>query len=162
MARWCYGFAAIIVCLDQATKMLAKSYLVPEPIDLLPILAFRLVCNTGAAFSILEGASGLLIGVGIVFSGYFITQIWRLVPGEFCEACAYTLILAGALGNLIDRIAIGCVVDFIHFFYISTEYVYSHPIFNLADIAIFLGAAFWIYSMYSNAKTRQSNSAGVK
>ena len=162
MARWCYGFAAIIVCLDQVTKALAKSYLVPESIDLLPILALRFVCNTGAAFSMLEGAGWLLIGVGIVFSAYFINQIWRLLPGAFCEACAYTLILAGAVGNLIDRLAIGCVVDFIHFFYISTEYVYSHPIFNLADIAIFLGAAFWIYSMYSDAKSQQSNSDGVK
>ena len=156
MAKWCYGIAAIIVCLDQATKMLANNYLVTETINLLPILSLRLACNTGAAFSILEGASWLLIGVGVIFSAYFITQIWRLLSGSICEASAYTLILAGAIGNLIDRVAFGCVTDFVHFFYISNNDVYSFPIFNLADTAITLGAACWIYFMLFQEKTNKS------
>ena len=142
--------------------MLANNYLVTETINLLPILSLRLACNSGAAFSILEGAGWLLIGVGVIFSAYFIVQIWRLLPGSIYEASAYTLILAGAIGNLIDRIVFGCVTDFVHFFYISNDDVYSFPIFNLADTVITLGAGFWIYFMCFQENTNQSKGDRLK
>ncbi len=92
----------------------------------------------------LQGYSWLFSIVALFFSGYFCYRIWHLTRGAFLEGWSYTLILSGAVGNLLDRLTHGCVIDFVHFHYLS----FGFPVFNLADTCITFGAAGWIVLMY--------------
>jgi signal peptidase II len=134
----------LLVVADQITKQLALLYLAAGPLTVLPFLSLHLACNTGAAFSMLQGYSWLFSIVALVFSGYFCYRIWHLTRGAFLEGWSYTLILSGAVGNLLDRLTHGCVIDFVHFHYLS----FGFPVFNLADTCITFGAATWIVLMY--------------
>lgn len=145
--RWWWAFvgAALVVVLDQYTKYVATAELLDGAVSVLPFLTFRYFCNTGAAFSILQGYTHFLTFVGVAFVVYFSWEIWRLrriqdPPVLF--VLALTLILAGAGGNLIDRAMHGCVVDFIHVHYYPIGF--NFPIFNIADSAVCIGAASWI------------------
>ncbi|MCY3885907.1 MAG: signal peptidase II [Gammaproteobacteria bacterium] len=132
-----------VLALDQVSKMLAVDMLSFTPTQLLPFLSLTLACNTGAAFSIFEGHSEILAALGIFFAIFFVFLIIRLPENRRLEGLAYSLILAGAVGNVIDRLTRGCVVDFIHVHWNQ----WSFPIFNLADSAITIGAALWIFSL---------------
>ena len=112
-------------------------------ISVLPFLSLRYFCNTGAAFSILQGFTHFLVFVGVAFVVYFSWELWRLRRADrppIFYVAALTLILAGAAGNLVDRSIQGCVVDFIHLHYGW----FNFPIFNVADMCVCLGAASWI------------------
>ena len=109
----------------------------------MPFLSLRYFCNSGAAFSILQDFTGFLTFVGVAFVVYFSWEIWRLRKVEkppMLYVGALTLILAGASGNLIDRVLQGCVVDFIHVHYGW----FNFPIFNVADASVCIGAVSWI------------------
>ena len=145
--RWWWSFvgAALVVVLDQATKYIATTELLDGAVSVLPVLTFRYFCNTGAAFSILQGYTHFLTFVGVAFVVYFSWEIWRLrriQDPPILFVIALTLILAGAGGNLIDRAIQGCVVDFIHVHYDAIGF--NFPIFNIADSAVCIGAASWI------------------
>ena len=137
-AGW-YTACSLIVLADQLTKFGSLNSLQDAPVNLLPFLTLRLACNTGAAFSMLQGYGPLLILVGVAFGIYFAWQIWKLQAGERVLGCVYSLILAGAVGNVIDRTIRGCVVDFVHVHYAW----FNFPVFNLADSAITVGATIW-------------------
>ncbi len=140
---WCFVGAAAIVVVDQYTKYVATAELLDGAVSVLPFLSFRYFCNTGAAFSILQGFTHFLTFVGVAFVVYFSWEIWRLRRIEkppVLFVAALTLILAGAGGNLIDRAMQGCVVDFIHVHYDW----FNFPIFNIADSAVCIGAVSWI------------------
>ena len=140
---WAYVVAALIVVVDQATKYAATAELLDGPVSVLPFLTFRYFCNTGAAFSILQDFTYFLTFVGIAFVIYFSWWIWRLrkeANPPLLFVAALTLILAGAGGNLIDRVMQGCVVDFVHVHYGW----FNFPIFNIADAAVCIGAVSWI------------------
>ena len=125
----------MIVVVDQYTKYVATAELLDGAVSVLPFLSFRYFCNTGAAFSILQGFTHFLTFVGVAFVIYFSWEIWRLRRIEkppVLFVAALTLILAGAGGNLIDRALQGCVVDFIHLHYDW----FNFPIFNVADSAV--------------------------
>ena len=143
-----YALAIVLIGVDQLSKLLALDGLVIDQfrhrvVDVLPFLTMRLACNTGAAFSMLQDQNAWLAGVGLVLSTYFAYVLFKLRDGRLLEGTAYTLILAGALGNFIDRLTHGCVVDFIHVHYGS----FNFPIFNVADSAITLGVMTWILSL---------------
>ena len=139
MIRW-YFLAAGVLALDQATKWIVLGSLVyGQSIDVLPFLSWTLTCNTGAAFSMFQGYSWALAGAAAAVSAFLILEIWRLTSGRL-EGAAYGLVLAGALGNLADRLMHGCVVDFVHVHYGW----FNFPVFNVADSAITIGAAAWI------------------
>jgi signal peptidase II len=117
-AAWLW-LSAIIVALDQVTKFLVVRFLdLYERVEVLPILDFTYVRNTGAAFSMLAGASGLAaLALHRTRRGYERRAglwLWRLPRGRRMIAIALSLILGGALGNVIDRIMHGFVIDFIH------------------------------------------------
>lgn len=131
----------LVVILDQATKALVIGTVkMRDGIELLPILDIVYLENTGAAFSILAEASGwqrwffilLALGVSIVL------MIWlrRIRADQTLLAVGLSLVLGGALGNVIDRVMHGYVVDFIYFHW-GPHYF---PAFNVADSAISIGA----------------------
>lgn len=137
-----YLLAAALFGIDQATKMLAVGALrYGRPVEVLPFLSWTLTYNTGAAFSFFQGASGILAGIAACVCVYLVYAIWRLRPrGSALEGASCGLILAGALGNLADRLRHGHVVDFIHVHYGW----FNFPVFNVADSVLTIGVAGWI------------------
>ncbi len=134
------GLAVAVILLDQFSKTLILGFF--QPGDSHTVTSFFNVVrvhNTGAAFSFLAGASGwqrwFFIGLGVAASG-FIVWMLRRHPGQTLFCFAISMILGGALGNVIDRVIHGYVVDFIQVHYAGRYF----PSFNLADSAITLGA----------------------
>ena len=139
-ARTWLWLSALVVVLDQATKALAELYLDPfRPLQLLPIFDLRLAYNRGAAFSFLSDAGGwqrtFFILLTTVVLVVLLRWIWRLPVTQRLLAVGLSLVIGGAIGNLIDRVATGAVVDFLDFHYQG----YHWPAFNVADSAIFVG-----------------------
>ncbi|GAB4559837.1 MAG: lipoprotein signal peptidase [Rhizobacter sp.] len=139
------GVALIVIVLDQITKTLILQYY--QYGDSTYVTSFFNIVrahNTGAAFSFLAGASGwqrwFFIGLGFV-AAIFIVWMLRGHGGQKMFAWALSLILGGALGNVIDRLLHGYVVDFIQ---VHWGAQYYFPSFNVADSAITVGAALLI------------------
>ena len=152
MIRW-YVLAAGILAVDQATKWWVLSSLRPgASIDVLPFLSWTRTCNTGAAFSMFQGYGWVFGIAAAVVSGFLILEIWRSRRG-WLETAAYALVLAGALGNLVDRLVHACVVDFVHVHYAW----FNFPVFNVADSAITVGAAGWIGVVVADAARRRAS-----
>lgn len=142
--RW-LGLSALVVVLDQLTKWIVVSELaLNERVPLLPVFSLVRWHNDGAAFSMLSGGGGwqrwFFVTLAVLFTGFIIYELRRLKPGEKFMACVYALILGGALGNMVDRLVHGHVVDFILVHYRDWYF----PAFNVADIALTCGAAAWI------------------
>ena len=136
----CFLFTLGLIGLDQATKLYANEALsFNDPVPLLPHLNATLLYNKGAAFSFLAQAGGwqhyLFLGLAIVISAFLSFDIIkRKTQGILAVASA--CIIAGALGNAIDRLIYGHVIDFIDFYINSWHW----PAFNFADSYIFIGA----------------------
>ena len=138
MHRWLW-LSLVIVALDQVSKQLVESSLmVYETIPLLPFFNLTLAYNEGAAFSFLSDQGGwqrwffALVAAVVVI----VLVVWlSRLKHERLLAVSLSLVIGGALGNLLDRLLIGHVIDFLDFFYHS----YHWPAFNVADIAITLG-----------------------
>jgi signal peptidase II len=142
--RW-LALAALLVILDQLTKFLAVQWIQPgSSIPLLPFLSLVLTYNTGAAFSFLAGASGwqrwFFVLIALAASALIIWMLHRHRSETFlCFGLA--LILGGAIGNLVDRVMVGAVVDFILVYWRQ----YQWPAFNVADSCITVGAGMLIW-----------------
>ena len=143
LALW-LGLALVIIVLDQLTKTLILGHF--QLGDSLHVTSFFNVVrvhNTGAAFSFLAGAGGwqrwFFITLGLVATG-FIVWMLRSHPAQKLFCLAVTLIMGGALGNVVDRLLHGYVVDFIQ----VHAGGWYFPSFNLADSAITLGAVLLI------------------
>lgn len=137
--RW-FSLVVILVVVDYVSKLLAMHFFEEKPLKLLPFFSFECYCNPGAAFGFLVGFPKFLMLFSVVASILFAILIYRVPYHRFWLGLAFTGILAGAIGNLIDRIFRGCVIDFLHF-YIGDL---SYPIFNFADSFITLGAITWL------------------
>jgi len=162
--------SAAVVAVDQVTKWLAVKFLLGRPpLEILPGFDLQLVYNTGAAFGLLDDAggwqNGFFIAVALVVCVFISNMLRRLQPDEVQGAVALALILGGAIGNLIDRMMFGHVIDFIQMYYpgsscligfsaiqYSGQAVCVWPAFNIADSAIFLGAACLIIDMFKESK----------
>jgi signal peptidase II len=139
-----------IILLDQVTKLLVLHFLpLYSAMEIIPGF-FNLVHvrNTGGAFSILAGANSawrqsLFIGLTLVVVAILLFAYGKLRPDDRWTRTAYVLITGGALGNLIDRLRLGEVVDFLDCYVGS----YHWPAFNLADSAISVGAVMLIVSV---------------
>ncbi len=143
LLRW-IPLAVLIAGIDQATKAWVTSLLVHgERIQVLPFFAWVRWHNEGAAFSFLASAGGwqrwFFIVLALVFSVYVVWEIARLSDRERNLGWVYGLILGGAVGNVIDRILHGHVVDFVLVHY--QQYIF--PAFNVADSALFCGVVLW-------------------
>ena len=146
--------AVIVVGLDQWTKLLVIEHLAEfDSIVLLPVLEFMRLHNEGAAFSFLADAAGwqrwLFIVLGIGVSIGIAIWLYKLPSrGHTLLALALSLVMGGAIGNVIDRIRFGYVVDFIRVHYEQWYF----PAFNVADSAITVGAALLILDSLLQAK----------
>ena len=139
MARWLW-LSLLVVVLDQVTKWFAVGLLDPfRPVPLVPLLNFTLMYNEGAAFSFLSSAGGwqrwFFAVFALVMTVVLVVWLLRLKPHERLTAMALSLVAGGAVGNLIDRVLTGRVVDFIDFYVGDWHW----PAFNVADSAITLG-----------------------
>ncbi|MDQ2188053.1 signal peptidase II [Alcaligenaceae bacterium A4P071] len=137
--RWILIALAIIV-IDQVTKIYFNTqFQFGERVNILPFFDFTLLFNRGAAFSFLASEEGwqrwFFTGLGVIASIVIAVLLYRN-PGQRRFALALTLIMGGALGNVIDRIVYGHVVDFLLFYWRDWYY----PAFNIADMAITGGA----------------------
>jgi len=154
MLRWLW-LSAVVLVLDQATKFAADDLLtLYAPVEVLPFFNLSLSYNPGAAFSFLAGASGwqrwffsvLALGVSV----FIVLWIKRLQAHERWTAAGLALILAGAIGNLIDRLLYGHVVDFIQLYYDR----FYWPTFNIADSAITVGAVILVvHTLFFGSET---------
>ncbi|MDP9140336.1 MAG: signal peptidase II [Pseudomonadota bacterium] len=150
--------AVVVVVLDQITKQLVVRELawfdVVPVIDHLNLVHMR---NTGAAFSMMSSAPpAMFVLLGTAVSVGILIWLRRNPQGQTILATALTLIMGGALGNVIDRVTRGHVVDFIDFYVGSWHFA----AFNVADSAISIGTALLILDMFLDAKrTRAAGAA---
>jgi signal peptidase II len=150
LALW-LGLALLVIVIDQFTKTLILGHF--RLGDVRPVTSFFDIVrahNTGAAFSFLAGASGwqrwFFIVLGVV-AAVFIVWMLKKHPSQTLFCFAVTMIMGGALGNVIDRALHGYVVDFLQFRFALLEPVFRggyFPSFNVADSAITLGAVLLI------------------
>ncbi|MDD6563835.1 MAG: signal peptidase II [Clostridiales bacterium] len=152
---WQILLALVIVLIDRVTKMyVIGNCALGERFGELPFVAdFVYVQNTGAAFSMLENNTILLSVISVAFIIAII--IYKIIrkPEHFMENLAVTLFFAGGLGNAIDRIQYKFVVDFIDIKW------FNFPVFNIADMAVVLGAvAAIVYVIFFDKGAENGNS----
>ncbi|MGZ8097235.1 MAG: signal peptidase II [Methylosarcina sp.] len=144
MMKWLWLSLAAVI-LDQGTKLAVDSTMqLYQSIQVLPYFNLTYVHNTGAAFSFLSQAGGwqrwFFAGLAIAISIGITFWLSRLQKHEVLLAAALSLVLGGAVGNLIDRLAYGYVIDFLDVYYRDWHW----PAFNIADSAITLGVALML------------------
>lgn len=154
MLRWLW-LSLIVIVLDQATKQwFESSFMVYEVVNVLPFFNLTLVYNEGAAFSFLSDQSGwqrwFLAAVAVVVTTVLVIWLRGLRDQEKLTAISLGLIIGGAVGNLIDRLLFGHVIDFLDFFLGQHHW----PAFNIADSAIFIGVAVMIYEVLFERNAR--------
>ncbi|MCG8488495.1 MAG: signal peptidase II [Candidatus Thiodiazotropha sp.] len=154
MINWLW-LSFVVIVLDQLTKQLADRMLtLYEPVYVLPIFDLTLLYNKGAAFSFLSDQGGwqrwFFTVLAIVVTTVLTIWLWRLKQQEKWVAVSLSLIIGGAIGNVIDRILFGHVIDFLHFHYQQHYW----PAFNIADSAITLGVGIMLYDALVLAKKR--------
>ena len=142
--------SGLIVVLDQITKTIADRNLdLRVPVEVFPGLNMTLCYNKGAAFSFLSNAGGwqrwFFMAISLVVSIALVYWLRDVDKNRKALTWGLTLILGGAVGNLIDRSMYGYVIDFIDVYY---EY-WHFPAFNIADSAIFVGASLLIFEMFT-------------
>ena len=158
-----YRLALITVILDQVTKLvMSKDLEYGQPVEILPVFNLMLAHNKGAAFSFLHDAGGwqrwLFSGLAAVVSVVLLVWIRRArTQGQLLLSAALSLVLGGAVGNLVDRLRFGYVVDFLSFHW--GEHYF--PAFNLADTAITVGAGLMLLDMLINPEHHSSDKKSV-
>ena len=143
MLKWLW-ISALVIAIDQVTKwavFIGMEYQAAIPV--LPFFSLVHVHNTGAAFSFLANETGwqryVFLAIGLIASA-FMFYLLNKHRNESLMAISLSLILGGAIGNIIDRLWHGFVVDFFYFHYQS----FTFPAFNVADSAITVGATLLI------------------
>lgn len=145
MGRW-LSLSVVVIVLDQITKYIAEARLVyAEPLAVVPSFNLTLLYNRGAAFSFLSDASGwqrwFFVTISLAASIFLVCWLRRLGSEQRLLALALALVLGGAVGNLVDRLLLGHVIDFIQLYYRD----FYFPAFNVADSAITVGAVLLVW-----------------
>ncbi|MCB9989831.1 MAG: signal peptidase II [Rhodospirillales bacterium] len=148
-----------ILVLDQITKMLVLHFLAGSGIALLPFFNLVLVWNKGVSFGMFGGLGDIgplvLTITSLLITGGLVAWLTRV--SDKIMATAICAIIAGAIGNIIDRVRFGAVVDFLDFHAFGWHY----PAFNVADSAIVLGIAFILFdSIFLEPKRNAREDAG--
>ena len=145
-----YALALIVLAIDQWTKWLAQTNLTfHEPVPVIePFLNWTLAYNYGAAFSFLADAGGwqkwFFSGLALVMAVFLTVYLLKAPRQAKLLSLGLALVLGGAVGNLIDRLLQGHVIDFIHVHYAD---VWHYPIFNIADMGICIGVVLIVVDM---------------
>ncbi len=156
-----YIIALIVLIIDQATKIGFEKWLQAEytsvpVID--PVLNWTLAYNRGAAFSLLANAGGwqkyFFAVIGTAVAIFIITYLKSLPKNAKVLSLGLAMVLGGAVGNVIDRVLYGHVIDFIHVHYAD---VWHYPVFNVADIGVCVGMALVVFDMLFLEKKRQQD-----
>lgn len=149
---WPYAAAAVLLILDQWTKRWFDAhYHLFESREVIPgFFNFTLARNTGAAFSLFQDHTGLLLLFSVIVFGLMVLYRDHLFQRNSLEQTAFGFICGGVLGNLIDRMKFGYVVDFIDW------HIGEHhwPIFNLADTWICVGVGLYLLSQFRASRKR--------
>ena len=137
--KWLW-LSGLVVALDQASKIAVDASMhLYQSIFIIPFFNFTYVRNTGAAFSFLSEAGGwqrwFFAILASLISIVLVVWLSKLEKHETLMAASLSLILGGAVGNLIDRVAYGYVIDFLDVYYEAWHW----PAFNIADSAISIG-----------------------
>jgi signal peptidase II len=161
MKHWLW-LSLIMILLDQASKWLVLGALTPyQVVELMPNVNLTLMFNRGAAFSLLADAGGwqrwLFAGFALLVTLALAIWLLRLERGERLLALGLSLIIGGAIGNLIDRVVFGHVVDFIQVYlpFIPLALFNPWPSFNIADSAISIGVAVLLVETFRTERRRQ-------
>lgn len=149
--------ATIIVIIDQVLKIVIDNILsINESIQVIPnVFYITKVYNTGAAWSLFEGSGILLIIIAIV-AFFLLLKYQNYFMENKRNTLAFALIYGGLVGNLIDRVIYGYVIDYLHIYIIN----YSFPVFNLADIAIVIGFLLVIIAIIKGEENDSSKQRG--
>jgi signal peptidase II len=153
MLKWLW-LSLLAVILDQGSKLaITSSMQLYQSFPVIPYFNLTYVHNKGAAFSFLSEAGGwqrwFFAGLALVISGVIAVWLARLKPHETLLAAALSLVLGGAIGNLIDRLAYGYVIDFLDVYYQTWHW----PAFNIADSAITLGVILMLVDSFGWVKS---------
>ncbi|QBY03417.1 lipoprotein signal peptidase [Thalassotalea sp. HSM 43] len=156
--RWLW-LALIMLIVDQASKQLVVATMdYRQSIAVMPLFNLTYVHNPGAAFSFLADQGGwqrwFFTAIAAVMSILLIFWMSKTPKHHKMIAIAFALILSGAVGNLIDRVMYGYVIDFLDFYIGNSHW----PAFNIADSAIFVGAALMIIDAFKNDDKSKSES----
>ena len=152
MLSWLW-VAGVVIAIDQLTKWMAESTLVEVGnfIEVMPHLNWKLAYNYGAAFSVFGDQNGWQVWffaiLAIAVSVFILNWLRKLRKSSYLAALGLTLVLGGAIGNLIDRLLYGKVIDFIDV-YFDIPFVmdnYHFATFNVADIGITIGATILVF-----------------
>lgn len=152
---WWLLLSALVIVLDQFTKYLvATHFYLFESVRLTGFLNLTYVRNTGVAFSLLNHQSRLLfIAIGLLIALAIVVWLLRSSRRSRLMAAALALILGGALGNVIDRVRLGYVVDFIDFHVANWHW----PAFNVADSAVTVGAVLLVLLALKSEQTNRDS-----
>lgn len=153
--RWLV-LSVVLVVLDLLTKYwVSNEFTLGEQLPILPFFNLTLAHNAGAAFSFLYDAGGwqrwAFSAVALVVSGVIIRWLFTLKADQTLLAIALACILGGAIGNLVDRLTLGYVVDFIQVYWRSWYF----PSFNIADSAVTCGAGLLILDAIINPESKK-------
>ena len=151
MRKW-LALSGLIVVADQATKYAVVQYFAAhKAVAVTSFFNLVLVYNPGAAFSFLSDAAGwqrgFFIAIALIASAWIVYLLYQY-PRQRLFALALSLVLAGAIGNVIDRILVGAVVDFLDFH----AFGWHWPAFNVADSAITCGAILLVWDAFRPAR----------
>jgi signal peptidase II len=157
MLKWLW-LSLIALILDQWSKIVIdKSMSLYESIIISPFFNLTYVRNPGAAFSFLSDAGGwqrwFFAAMALIISGILVVWLYRLKKHETLLAVALALVLGGAIGNLIDRLAYGYVIDFLDVYYQNWHW----PAFNVADMAISLGVFLMLLESFGVGQKTKKN-----
>ena len=153
MPRWAFLFIGVLIAVDQAVKhlMLSMVFNPPRIIEVTSFFNFVPVWNSGVSFG-LFGDSGtsrwILVGLALVI--IVVLFFWLVRAGGGIVVFALTLVVGGALGNVVDRIVYGAVIDFVDIHWFGFHW----PVFNVADTTIVVGTALLLYDgLFGSART---------
>jgi len=157
--RWLW-LTLICLVVDQVTKQwVAGSFNLYESVEVLPIFSLTYVHNLGAAFSFLADQGGwqrwFFTAIAAIASIVFIVWLAKTPKSDTILSIAFALMLSGAVGNLIDRVLFGYVIDFLDFHWSGNHF----PAFNVADSMIFIGAALMIVDSFTSNETASSKNS---
>lgn len=148
--------SAVTFILDLLTKyVVTQNFELYESVNILPIFNLTYARNTGAAFSFLADHDGwqkyFFIVLAIVISAVLVYFLKKNSASQKLQNSAYALIIGGALANMVDRAYNGFVVDFFDFYWQDWHY----PVFNVADIAICIGAGLLALDAFKNPEKKK-------